>query len=190
MLPNRIIRGQTAVITVLDADMNHNVDQVDVISNTSEILWVSTDYPLPGDKEYLYATETGVNTGVFTGLVITGTGSLAVESCLWQDRALIGGHLRFLSTVSSSHLFPATRLRYSITVTVNIVMLLMTVLPLPVDFAPRANTTVFLTSCTIGNLSSVYQSVAAGTSFTITVVDADRNADPVRIDNEEFPVPV
>eukprot|EP00960_Hanusia_phi_P026149 746090-Hanusia_phi.AAC.8 len=145
---DRIVQGQTAVLTVFDADMNHNADQVDVITNTSELLLISTDYPFPGDKEYLYATETGPNTGVFTALIITGTGSLAIPF-----NGIIEPFVPSYQAVIQYY-----------------------------DFAPRSNVVVSLTSCTIGNLSSAYQSVATGTTLTITVVDADMNSDPLHKD--------
>jgi hypothetical protein len=56
---------------VHDNDLNFQENVVDSVSVQSQTVWVTTSYPTPGDKEYVGLTETGENTGIFTGTLNT-----------------------------------------------------------------------------------------------------------------------
>jgi len=63
--------GTNLTITIFDADVNQDAAVVEKIEKSSEVLWIQTQKPLPGDFEYLEAQETGVDTGIFTAVIRT-----------------------------------------------------------------------------------------------------------------------
>ena len=71
--------GEEAVsVTVVDADLNRDPETVEVLDEDSRLVWVdlnglvnSTVLTALVDREYLEVTETGPDTGVFTGSVPT-----------------------------------------------------------------------------------------------------------------------
>ncbi len=69
-----IAEKEILTIMVNDDDLNYQTDVVDIISVSSQSVWITTSYPTPGDKEYVGLAETGKNTGVFTGLLNTSSG--------------------------------------------------------------------------------------------------------------------
>jgi hypothetical protein len=63
--------GTNLTITIMDADVNQDPNVIDEIVKSSQVLWIETQRPVPGDKEWLDAQETGVDTGVFTSVIKT-----------------------------------------------------------------------------------------------------------------------
>jgi hypothetical protein len=66
-----ITAGTSLTITVTDFDMNQDAKVAEKIANVSGMLYIETDKPRPGDLEYLDATETGIDSGVFTAVILT-----------------------------------------------------------------------------------------------------------------------
>ena len=56
--------GTSLTITILDADVNQDPSVIEKIDKSSQVLWIETQRPVPGDTEWLDARETGVDTGV------------------------------------------------------------------------------------------------------------------------------
>ena len=63
--------GTNLTITILDADVNQDATVIEKIDKASQVLWIETQVPTPGDKEWLDAQETGIDTGVFTSVIRT-----------------------------------------------------------------------------------------------------------------------
>jgi hypothetical protein len=66
-----ISEDEILTVMVHDNDLNFQENVVDSISVKSQMVWVTTSYPTPGDKEFVGLTETGANTGIFTGMLNT-----------------------------------------------------------------------------------------------------------------------
>jgi hypothetical protein len=66
-----IAKDEILTVRVHDNDLNFQDNVVDTISKQSQMVWVTTSYPTPGDKEFVGLTETGENTGIFTGALNT-----------------------------------------------------------------------------------------------------------------------
>ena len=58
--------GETLTITIADSDMNQDAYAAESIDKTSSMLWIETSKPTPGDREFLQATETGVDSVLTT----------------------------------------------------------------------------------------------------------------------------
>eukprot|EP00961_Rhodomonas_salina_P299508 3938985-Rhodomonas_salina.5 len=63
--------GLNISLTIADGDMNQDAAAVEIIHSSSQMIWVTTTFPSPGDLEYVTARETGPDTGVFTAQIMT-----------------------------------------------------------------------------------------------------------------------
>ena len=144
--------GQNLTITVTDADMNQDLYAAERIEKASEVLWVETDYPTPGDKEYLGATETGVDTGIFTAVVPTSN----IRS---NERPQLPLN-DIIEPLVDGYYVDATY----------------------IDLAPRGNSALRVRASTIGkvtvsSLGSEPGNLGAGSTLYITLDDPDMNWD-------------
>lgn len=106
-----IAEKQILTIIVNDDDLNYQANVVDIISASSQSVWVTTSYPTPGDKEYVGLVETGTNTGVFTGLLNTSSGlQVLLDVAKWHICSYLSGTACRSHTTESWLLLTALRL--------------------------------------------------------------------------------
>lgn len=135
------------MVTVTDNDLNLDPDTIDVLDKGALVTVINGIPPGVIDYEEMVMTETGADTGIFTGILNVSDDS--------DDSPGVDWNSGMLSPVANIHTITAT---YR-------------------DMAPAVTVSATTQPGDVGVLSIVPQLLGAGVSLQVTVVDDDLNID-------------